>query len=166
MAVHYHSRRGQLIPDYACQREGIQHGEPLCQVIPGAEIDRKIGEILIEAVTPVTLEVSLAVQEELQTRLQEADRLRQQQVQRARYEAEIPTINTINVRYHPQGLTSHEDRKRGQCIPEALLLPEVSYGTPPGLLGRRAEESSVAGTAAPQRDCGWPLPRHPHRAVP
>jgi hypothetical protein len=36
-------------------------------------------------VTPLSLEVALNVQQELQNRLQEVDRLRQQQVQRARY---------------------------------------------------------------------------------
>ena len=45
----------------------------------------------VEAVTPITLEVALAVQQELQSRLDEADRLRQQQVERARYEAELAT---------------------------------------------------------------------------
>jgi hypothetical protein len=37
----------------------------------------------------VTLEVVLTVQQELQSRLEEADRLRKQQVERARYEAEL-----------------------------------------------------------------------------
>ena len=89
MTVRYHRRRGQLIPDYVCQREGIEHAEPICQHVPGAAIDEVVGNILVEAVTPVTLEVALAVQQELQSRLEEADRLRQQQVERARYEAEL-----------------------------------------------------------------------------
>jgi len=38
---------------------------------------------------PVELEVALAVQRELQSRLDEADRLRMKQVERARYEAEL-----------------------------------------------------------------------------
>ena len=38
MTVRYHSRRGQLSPDYVCQREGIEHGEPVCQHIPGSSI--------------------------------------------------------------------------------------------------------------------------------
>lgn len=80
---------GQLVPDYVCQREGIEHGEPICQHIPGAAIDEAVGDILVEAVTPITLEVALAVQQELQSRLEEADRLRQQQVERARDEAEL-----------------------------------------------------------------------------
>ena len=73
MTVRYHSRHGRLVPDYLCQREGIEHGEPICQHIPGAGIDEKIGDLLVEALTPVTIDVALAVQQELQSRLDEAD---------------------------------------------------------------------------------------------
>lgn len=97
MTVRYHSRRGQLVPDYVCQREGIEHGEPICQHIPGAAIDEAVGNILVDAVTPITLEVALAVQQELQSRLDEADRLRQQQVERARYEAELARRRYLRV---------------------------------------------------------------------
>jgi DNA invertase Pin-like site-specific DNA recombinase len=97
MTVRYHSRGGQLLPHYICQREGIEHGQPICQSIPGAAIDQKVGDLLMEAVTPVTLEVALAVQQELQFRLEEADRLRQQQVERARYEAELARHRYLRV---------------------------------------------------------------------
>lgn len=97
MTVRYHSRRGQLVPDYVCQREGIEHGEPICQHIPGAAIDEAVGNILVDAVTPITLEVALAVQQELQSRLDEADRLRQQQEERARYEAELARRRYLRV---------------------------------------------------------------------
>ncbi len=39
--------------------------------------------------TPLALEVALAVQEELEARAREADDLRRKQVERARYEAEL-----------------------------------------------------------------------------
>ncbi len=39
--------------------------------------------------TPVTLEVALTVQQELQSRLDQVERLRRQQVERARYEADL-----------------------------------------------------------------------------
>jgi len=89
MTLRYHVRKGRLEPDYLCQSEGINNGQPLCQHIPGAGIDRLIGDVLVEAVSPITLEVALTVQQELQSRLDEADRLRQQQVKRARYEADL-----------------------------------------------------------------------------
>jgi hypothetical protein len=40
-------------------------------------------------VSPMALEVTLAVQQELQTRLSEADALRKKHVERAQYEAEF-----------------------------------------------------------------------------
>ena len=89
MTVRYHVREHELQPNYVCQRYGIEHGEPICQSIPGGGIDRVVGELLVESVTPVALEVALSVQQELQTRLEEADRLRQAQVERARYEADL-----------------------------------------------------------------------------
>jgi DNA invertase Pin-like site-specific DNA recombinase len=89
MTLRYHVRKAGLEPDYVCQREGISRAEALCQQIPGAEIDRWVGDLLLEAVSPMALDVALTVQQELQSRLEEADRLRQKQVERARYEADL-----------------------------------------------------------------------------
>ena len=97
MTVRYHRRRELLSPDYLCQREGIEYSEPVCQHVPGSGIDEAVGNILVEAVTPVTLEVALAVQQELQSRLEEADRLRQQQVERSRYEADLARRRYLRV---------------------------------------------------------------------
>jgi hypothetical protein len=57
--------------------------------VPGAGIDAAISELLVEAMAPAALEVALSVQEEIQSRIDEADRLRGQQVERVRYEAEL-----------------------------------------------------------------------------
>ena len=89
MTVRYHIREKQLKPHYVCQKDLVEHGGSICQSIPGSGIDECIAQLLLEAVTPVTLEVTMAVQQELQSRLVEADRLRKQQVERARYEAEL-----------------------------------------------------------------------------
>ncbi len=89
MTVRYHRRQGKLVPDYLCQRNGIEHGQTICQSVPGESIDAAIGQLLLELMTPVTIEVSLAVQEELRNRYQEADRLRRKQVERARYEVDL-----------------------------------------------------------------------------
>jgi DNA invertase Pin-like site-specific DNA recombinase len=89
MTVRYHWRRGGLAPDYVCQRKGIENAESICQRASGAEIDRFIGAVLVEFINPITLDVALAVQQELHAQLEEGDRLRGQQVERARYEAEL-----------------------------------------------------------------------------
>jgi hypothetical protein len=72
MTVRYHQSRGTLFPIYTCQREGIQHGHAICQQITGASIDDAIGALVIEAVSPMALEVSVGIQQELQSRLDEA----------------------------------------------------------------------------------------------
>ena len=89
MTLRYHARQAGLCPEYVCQRKGIENAEPLCQRIPGAEIDRVLADLLLELINPVTLDVALTVQQELQARLDETDQLRRQQVERARYEAEL-----------------------------------------------------------------------------
>ena len=90
MSVQYHSNEGESrVPQYICQRAGIERGEPICQSVRGNAIDRFIGELLIEAITPMALDVTLSVQREVQSRLDEIDRLRHKQVERARYDVDI-----------------------------------------------------------------------------
>lgn len=89
MHVHYNVRRsGKLVPNYVCFGRGRDLRDPACQSILGAEIDAAIGKLLVEAVTPMALELALAVQQEITARLDEEDRLRHRQVERAQYEAD------------------------------------------------------------------------------
>ena len=89
MTVRYHTRNGRRIPDYVCQRQGIEHSEPICQHINGAPVDEAVGNLLIESVNPLALKVAIKVQDELKLRAQEVDKIRRQQVERARYEADL-----------------------------------------------------------------------------
>lgn len=89
MTVRYHVQGTRRVPDYMCQRHGIEHGRPVCQHVHGGELDDAVGRLLVETVTPVTLEVALAVQEELDNRSEERDRLHRQEFERARYEADL-----------------------------------------------------------------------------
>ena len=89
MAVRYRSRKKGLIPYYMCSRGGIETASSWCQTISGAAIDRAIGKLLVELMTPLTLEVALKVQDELAARATEADLWRTQRVQRAREEVNL-----------------------------------------------------------------------------
>lgn len=97
MTVRYHMRRGKQVPDYYCGRDSVEHARPKCQVIPGQALDAAIGRLLVESMTPVRLEVALSVQAELAARAEEADRLRRQQVERARYEVELARRRYLHV---------------------------------------------------------------------
>ncbi len=98
MTVRYHIDHGHPIPDYVCQRRGIQTAEPACQRLSGAQIDQAITELVLKAVNPASLEVALEVFEELRARQAEVDRLRRAQVERAREEAELAQRQYLLVR--------------------------------------------------------------------
>jgi DNA invertase Pin-like site-specific DNA recombinase len=97
MTVRYHARQNKIVPEYACQRDGADHIVLVCQHILGEQIDQAIGQLLIDTVTPLALEVTLRVQQEMQTRLDEVDRLRKKQVERARYEADLAQRRYLHV---------------------------------------------------------------------
>src|SRR5882724_912287 len=97
MTVRYHCRQGQLVPDYLCQKAGIATATPICQQIPGSGIDELIGRLLLETVSPLALEVALTVERELQNRIDEVDRLRQQKLKALRYEADLAQRRYLQV---------------------------------------------------------------------
>jgi len=90
MTTRYHVRKdGTSPPTYVCNLRSIQRGEAVCQRIPGRDVEEAIGALLVEVMTPLSLEVALSVGEELRARAEEVDRLRRQEVEGARYEAEL-----------------------------------------------------------------------------
>ncbi len=97
MTVRYHCRGTRPVPDYVCQKDGIEHGKPLCQSVNGEQIDRSIGNLLIQTMTPMALDLALTVQQEIQVRLDEVDRMRCKQVERARYEADLAQRRYMHV---------------------------------------------------------------------
>jgi hypothetical protein len=97
MTVRYHHRAGQLSPDYVCQKLSVEDAHPICQDVSGGVVDEAVGQLLLQSVSPLALEVSLQVQQELQSRLAEADRLRRQQVERVQYEADQARMRFMRV---------------------------------------------------------------------
>lgn len=97
MGVHYHMRRGRLKPDYVCQSRGLKNADKACQIVPGTRLDEAIGNLLLQTVSPLALEVALQVQQELEARASEIEQLRRQHVERARYEAELSKRRYLRV---------------------------------------------------------------------
>lgn len=98
MSVRYHSHHNKSIPTYWCGRRPLQRGETsLCQTVHGGALDAAISDIIIDAMTPLAIEVALGVQQELASRQEEADRLRRQHVERAKYEAELAQRRFLRV---------------------------------------------------------------------
>ena len=100
MSIRYHKNNGATVPDYVCQRESTEYGTGMCQAIIGNTIDKAIGQLLLELVEPMTLELALHVQHEVQTRLEEADGIRRQSVERAQYQADLARERFMSVDPH------------------------------------------------------------------
>ena len=98
MHMQYNTRRGgQLVPNYVCVSRGRLFGDPLCQSILGTAIDAAVAQLLVDTVTPMALALTLAVQQEITTRLDEADRLRHRHVERAQYDADHARYRYLQV---------------------------------------------------------------------
>jgi DNA invertase Pin-like site-specific DNA recombinase len=100
MTLRYYQRKHgtRLYPEYLCQKEQIeQAGGQICQQVLGAGLDAAITDLLLAQLTPLAIDTSLQVYEELHAQAEEARRLRAQQVERARYAAELAQRRFLRV---------------------------------------------------------------------
>jgi DNA invertase Pin-like site-specific DNA recombinase len=89
MGVQYNIAYHRLTPTYVCQEASVRRAEKVCQRVPGGVVDRAVSDLLLELMQPMTLEVALAIQQEVEARITETDTLRRKHVERAQYEAEL-----------------------------------------------------------------------------
>ena len=89
MTVRYDHRQGHPVSIYVCQRRSIEAAQSPCQSIPGKDLDDAVSQVVLEAVNPAALDVTLQIFEELQARKTELERIRYARVQRAREEADL-----------------------------------------------------------------------------
>src|SRR5713226_6399296 len=89
MSIHYSIVNHQVAPTYVCQEASVRRAERVCQRVPGSVVDQAISDLLLELMQPITLEVALAVQQEVELRISETDAFRRKHVDRAQYEAEL-----------------------------------------------------------------------------
>ena len=97
MRVRYGREKEETRIAYVCQEALIRRGLKVCQSVPGNVVDRALSDLLLELVQPLTLEVALAVEQEVETRWTETDALRRHQVERAQYEAELARRRYMSV---------------------------------------------------------------------
>lgn len=86
MITQYH-KNGK--PRYLCREKNIDESRRTCQSIKGLEVDQEISRLLLKTVTPLAMEIALSVQEELLKRKNEIEKMYLQNIERARYEADI-----------------------------------------------------------------------------
>ena len=86
--VRYVTRRGGQEAWYVCDRGHNTNGEPNCQSIAAKPIDRALGMLVTESMTPTAVELALEIRREIEARYEEADQLRGRAVERAQLEAD------------------------------------------------------------------------------
>ena len=130
MSLRYHERKGRNTPDYVCQRARIEYNEPVCQVVPGANLDDQISAIIEQLISRKTIDITLAVQEELEARTEEADRLRRQRIERVRHEAESARERYLCVDPRNRLVASSLESTWNERLRELRAL-EQEYGEKP-----------------------------------
>ncbi|MFI6475308.1 zinc ribbon domain-containing protein [Streptomyces sp. NPDC050516] len=89
MVVHYQRGRDRkLWPFYECCRVKADYGGELCQQMSGTCADRYVADLLLEAIAPVALELSLQITEQAQDQRDRVDRIWRQRLERAEYAAD------------------------------------------------------------------------------
>ena len=89
MSIRYSMAYQQVVPTYVCQEASVRRAEKVCQSVPGRAVDQAISNLLLDLMQPMTLQVAIAVQQEVEARVTETDTLRRKHVERAQYEAEL-----------------------------------------------------------------------------
>ncbi len=89
MTIRYHERKTGLVPDYVCQRDAIETNTRPCQIIPGKSIDEAVEKILIEKLTPESIEVAFDVFEEVKKQRQDIKRAHEMRIAKLQYEADL-----------------------------------------------------------------------------
>jgi DNA invertase Pin-like site-specific DNA recombinase len=88
MLVGYSNASSQRTLRYSCQREAIDYGADACQSLSGAVLESFVVERLLHAVSPASLELSLAAAADIEHERNALDEHWQQRLARSRYEVE------------------------------------------------------------------------------
>lgn len=86
--MHVHYVGGGQRPYYRCSYETSKFGGHLCQGIPGTALDMKVSDLLLQAISPAQLEISMNALKQVESQASEIERQRNRQIERAKYEAD------------------------------------------------------------------------------
>src|SRR6201982_2096227 len=89
MTVHYQrGPGGKLHPVYVCGRDKSDYAAGQCQQLAGPCVDAHVTGLLLAAMAPAALEVSLAAAGQAEAQRAQADRIWRQRLERADYQAD------------------------------------------------------------------------------
>lgn len=74
---------------YSCQRGALDYGESCCQSLSGTDLDQQVGRLLLEALQPASVELSLAAASDIAKSRAEAEQHWKHRLARVDYEANL-----------------------------------------------------------------------------
>ena len=164
MTVRYVVSRGHPEPVYCCQREVVRRAEATCQRLPGAAIDRAIGELVLETVTPASIDVAVEVFDELRARAAEIDRAKRAQIARLREDAELAQRQFLLVKPEHRLVADNLERHWNEALQRLAEAEEAYAGTgktqPPPVTPEMKERVAALVSDLPRV---WHDPRTPAR---
>jgi DNA invertase Pin-like site-specific DNA recombinase len=142
MMVAYGGRASRL--RYSCGRAMVDYAEPLCQGLAGCVLDDLVAAQLLTALEPAALELSLAAAADVEQERARLHRNWQQQVERARYEAERARRQYDAVEPENRLVARELERRWEEALKEQRRLEEeyVRFGRnqPQGLSAGEREQ--------------------------
>lgn len=88
LQVVYSGKDNQCITYVCCHRQR-RYAEPVCQRIPGRDVDHAVAEAMLTALTPAQIELTLAVVQEMERQQTALHRQRQLRLETVRYAARL-----------------------------------------------------------------------------
>jgi len=141
MMVAYGGRTSYL--RYSCGRAMVEYAEPLCQGLAGRVLDDMVATQVLAALKPAALELSMAAADDLEQERARLHRSWQQQVERARYEAERARRQYDSVEPENRLVVRELERRWEEALKEQRRLEE-EYA--------RFERNQPQGLSASERE--------------
>jgi DNA invertase Pin-like site-specific DNA recombinase len=130
MSVQYHGPKPTRSPSYLCQL-GYQDGdERICQSMSSRPLDAAVVEAFLEAVSPLSLAVSLQVLEQVEQDRAAQRRQQELQLEQARYEARLAQRQYDAVDPEHRLVASELERRWNEKLERVARL-EQAYGLAP-----------------------------------
>jgi len=122
MSVRYHDRTVGLVPDYICQINTMKQRQPPCQIIAGASVDAAIAQLLVQEMTLMTIDITLA-EADWNEKLSALDVVRQH-AERQRNFTLSPTLRRreLSLSRGPPASVSHKRAARRHAFVQKLLF--------------------------------------------
>ena len=126
---------------YLCGTMKSVYDAPLCQSLTAAPLDALMAQLVLEAVKPAALEVSLAVATDLEAERAALERHWQQRLERVRYEVERARRQYNAVEPENRLVARTLERAWEEALAGQVRLAACRTG----IFGRALECSSAAG---------------------